>query len=276
MAARERDRRFRDPGRRAAAAGPDRRCRRRARLHLEGGSRPPRHRVRLRGPRPAAPGEPRGGARRGPAAGRRRRGRPGDRRLRGGGDRRRPVRRRHQRRRRDRADPRRPLAGGLARPRLPARGRGRPPLADRPPRRRPARAGGGGRARRRGADDRPLPAVLPVRDDRRLRRHPLGGPGLEWLRPLRRPRQLGPAADTQRRDPHPRIPAHRRRPRPARARDRVRGRLRRHPRRHRQGPPGAEGPPLRGLDRGELRGRHRDRPQDGPGAGPARRDPRLR
>ena len=68
----------------------------------------------------------------------------------------------------------------------PARRRGRPPLADRAARRRPARAGGGSRPQRRGRRPRPLPAVLRVRDDRRLRRDPLCRPGLERLRPLRR------------------------------------------------------------------------------------------
>ena len=47
---------------------------------------------------------------------------------------------------------------------------------------------------RAGPHPRPLPAVLRVRDDRRLRRDPLGRPGLERLRPLRRPRQLGAPA----------------------------------------------------------------------------------
>ena len=42
-----------------------------------------------------------------------------------------------------------------------------------------------------GRRPRPLPAVLRVRDDRRLRRDPLRRPGLERLRPLRRPGQLG-------------------------------------------------------------------------------------
>ena len=81
----------------------------------------------------------------------------------------------------------------------PARGRGRPPLADRPPRRRPARARGGGGARRPGPHPRPLPAVLRVRDDRRLRRDPLRRPGLERLRALRRAGQLGAPARAGRR-----------------------------------------------------------------------------
>ncbi len=65
--------------------------------------------------------------------------------------------------------------------------------------------------------------------------------------------------------------AHRRRPRPARAGDRLRGRARRDPRRHRAGAPGADRAPLRGLDRRELRRRGGDRPHPRPGAGPARR-----
>ena len=44
---------------------------------------------------------------------------------------------------------------------------------------------------REGARPRPPAAVVRVRDDRRLRRHPLRRPGLERLRALRRPRQLG-------------------------------------------------------------------------------------
>ena len=192
------------------------------------------------------------------------------------GCRRRPVRRRHQRRRRGRAAARRPLARHQPRPGAPARRRGRPPLADRAPRRRPARPGGRGGARRAGPDPRPLPAVVRVRDDRRLRRDPLGRPGLERLRPLRRAGQLGAADRPGRRDGDAGDAAHRRRPGPARADRRLRGRPRRDPRRDRAGPPGAGGAPLRGLDGGELRGRGGDRPGAGPGTGPARRDPHLR
>ena len=85
-----------------------------------------------------------------------------------------------------------PRAADQPRPRRAARGRGRPPLADRPARRRPARPGGRGGAGAAGPHPRPLPAVLRVRDDRRLRRDPLGRPGLERLRALRRAGQLGP------------------------------------------------------------------------------------
>ena len=45
-----------------------------------------------------------------------------------------------------------------------------------------------------GPRPRPLPAVLRVRDDRRLRRHPLRRAGLERLRALRRAGQRGPPA----------------------------------------------------------------------------------
>ena len=132
-------------------------------------------------------------------------------------------------------------------------------------------------ARRRRADARPLPAVVPVRDDRRLRRDPLGGPGLERIRALRRPGQLGPAARPGRRDPRPSRP---RTPPPgppcASSSIGSEGVLGVIPDVTVRVRPAPRGPPLRGLDRGELRGRGRDRPHDGPGAGPAGRDPRLR
>ena len=111
----------------------------------------------------------------------------------------------------------------------PARRRGRPALADRAPRRRPARARGGSGARRRGRRPRPLPAVLRVRDDRRLRGDPLGRAGLERLRPLRRPGQRGAADRARRRPAHAGDPAHRRRPGAARARRRLGGGPRRDP-----------------------------------------------
>ena len=112
--------------------------------------------------------------------------------LRGRGRGGRPLRRRHQRRRRRRAAARRaPRRDRLDLTGLRASRSTR--LADRPPRAGPARARGGGGARRSGAHPRPLPAVLRVRDDRRLRRDPLGRPGLERLRALRRHRQRGRA-----------------------------------------------------------------------------------
>ena len=52
----------------------------------------------------------------------------------------------------------------------------------------PARTGGRGRAGREGPDAGPLPAVVRVRDDRRVRRDPLGRAGIERLRALRRAR----------------------------------------------------------------------------------------
>ena len=52
-------------------------------------------------------------------------------------------------------------------------------LADRAARRRPARPRGRSGAERPGRRPRPLPAVLRVRDDRRLRRDPLGRAGLD-------------------------------------------------------------------------------------------------
>ena len=125
------------------------------------------------------------------AAGRRRRGETRSGALRDGGRCGRPLRRWHQRGRRGRAAARRPRAPDQPRPGAPARRRGRPPLAHRPPRRRPARARGRSRAGQARARPRPLPAVLRVRHDRRLRRHPLGRAGLERLRPLRLAGQLG-------------------------------------------------------------------------------------
>ncbi len=113
--------------------------------------------------------------------------------LRRRGRRRRPLRRRHQRRRRGRAAARPPLAARQPRPGGAARGRGRPALADRAARRRAARARGRSGAGRRGARPRPLPAVLRVRDDRRLRGDPLRRAGVERLRPLRLAGQLAAA-----------------------------------------------------------------------------------
>ncbi len=64
-------------------------------------------------------------------------------------------------------------------------------------------------------------------------------------------RLIAPAGDAA----HAGDPAHRRRPGPARAGRRLGGRLRRDPRGHRAGAPGAAAAPLRGLDRRGLRGR---------------------
>ena len=116
----------------------------------------------------------------------RRRARAGARGMRRRAGRRRPVRRRHQRRRRRRARAGHVRAAGRARPSPAALGRGRRRLADGQARPRPARAGGRAGAGRARAHPRPLPAVLRVRDDRRVRGDPLGRAGLERLRPLRR------------------------------------------------------------------------------------------
>ncbi len=229
--------------------------------------------------RGCARGAPRGRARRGAGA------RPtpaavgaAARRLRGAGRRRGAVRRRHQRRRRGRAAARRPRGADQPRPRRAARSHRR--------RRRSltARLGAGLRGPEAeaalgaaGPHPRPLPAVLRVRDDRRLRRDPLGRPGLERLRPLRLAGHLGPPARPGRRTCarwRPRTPP----PGPALRElvigsEGVLGVIPDVTVRVRPAPPRA---PLRGLDRGELRGRHRDRPRPRPGARPADDRPRLR
>ncbi len=134
------------------------------------------------------------------APGRRRCRRRRPRGLRARARRRRPVRRRHQRRRRRRAAQRRPRQARLARPDGDARGPRRRALADGDARARPARPGGRGRPERRRLHARALPAVVSLRDDRRLRSDPLRRPGLERLRPLRRARHVGDDADAARGD----------------------------------------------------------------------------
>ena len=67
-------------------------------------------------------------------------------------------------------------------------------LADRRAGRRPARARGRSGARRARADARPLPAVVGVRDRRRLGRDTLGRPGLDRLRRDRQARRRACAA----------------------------------------------------------------------------------
>ena len=263
----------------AGRAAARRRCSRRSAPRTSSPRRGPRAPRRPAAATPTSPGCALGSARRGARRGRpaRRRGRaaaPGARGLRRRGRRRRPLRRRHQRRRRGRAAARRP----------------RPPDQPRPARLRDvevdrrsltATLGAGLRgpeaeaalgARR--PRPRPLPAVLRVRDDRRLRRDPLGRAGLERLRALRRAGQLG-AADRAR--PASCARWRRRTPPPGPAlRELIVGsegtlgvipdvtvRVR----------PAPERAPLRGLDRRGLRGGGRDRPRARPGAGPARRDP---
>ena len=155
-------------------------------------------------------------------------------------------------------------------------GRGRPDLADGHPRAGPARPRGrvgAGRARIHG---RPFPAVVRVRDDRRLRRHPLRRAGLGRLRALRRDRHRGRAGDAIGNDADPGDAAHRGRAGPARARGRLRGHARGDHRGHGEGAPGARRAPLRGLGRAGLRRRARADPLARPGRRAPRRHPALR
>ena len=191
--------------------------------------------------------------------------------------RRRPVRRRHLGDRRPGRPARRLRRTGLARPDPDeAAARGRPHLDDRDPRARPARPGGRGAARGRGAHARPLPAVLRVRHDRRLRGHPVERPVQRRLRPLRRAGGRPAGRHPERRGQPRQRPRQRRGPRPAPAVPRLRGRLRRHHRRHRAGPqgPGREG--LRGLALAVLRRRRRRDAHPRPGRPAADRHPALR
>ena len=112
--------------------------------------------------------------------------------------------------------------------RLDRHGGGRPDARSPPPRRRPARAGGRGAARRRGRDARPLPAVVRVLDRRRLGGHALGRPGVHGLRADRRARARRCAASTPVGEIGTRaVPAQRRRAEPSRAARGLRGRARR-------------------------------------------------
>ena len=151
-----------------------------------------------------------------------------------------------------------------------------PHVADGTARARAAGARGGGRARRGGRHARPLPAVVRVRDDRRLRGHAVRRPGVSGLRPVRR-------AGDERRDARPggtprdaRDAAHRRRARAPRADRRLRGHPGRDHRRHGPGQAGPGGQALRGLDRRRFRGRGRRGPRPRPRGPPARRDAALR
>jgi hypothetical protein len=261
---------------RADAGGPGRGGRRGADLQRRGGPAAARERARLRRPGADAERRPRGRPGRRGDARQRRGSAPRPRPLRPRGHRRRPLRRRHQRGRRRRAAARLPLAAAQPRSRRPARRRRRPPLADRDARRRPARAGGGGGAGPRGADAGPLPAVLRVRDDRRLRGDPFRRPGFEWLWPLRFAGQLGADAGTSRRPADAGNAAHGRRAFAARADRRLRRGAGGDPGGDREGAAAAVRAPLRGLDGRELRGRHGDRPRPRPGAWAAGHHPRLR
>ena len=94
---------------------------------------------------------------------------------------------------------------------------------------RPRPAGPRGRGGAGGArgDAGPLPAVVRVRDDRRLRRDALGGPGVERLRALRRARHLVAADRAGGRDADARDAPHGGGAGAARAGRRLRGRARR-------------------------------------------------
>ena len=90
---------------------------------------------------------------------------------------------------------------------------------------------------------RALPAELPVRHHRRIRRHPIVGPGLGGLRPIQRhgPRSARGHPGGRAR-PRPRTGIGRG-PGPAPTDHRLRGRLRRHHPRAGPGAPGARRPP---------------------------------
>ncbi len=162
------------------------------------------------------------------ATGHARRGGCGDRVVRAPPRRAGAVRRRHLGGRRPRGSPRGLRRGRLAGPAaLRQAARGGPRVDDRAARARTARASGGGAARGGGAHPRPLPAVLRVRLDRRLRGDPVLRPVLCRLRPVRlagRGAQGGHAAGHARAR---HLPGQRRRPGPSRARDGLRGSLRR-------------------------------------------------
>ena len=147
-----------------------------------------------------------------------------------------------------------PLRGGhggrgLARPRADRpRRRGGHALADRRAGSGPARARRRARARPPRAHAGPLPAVLGVRDARRLGRHPLGRPGLDRVRQHRQAGRRAALRRTGGRDRPRRRAGHRRRPGPAPAAGRLRGRAGCDHRGHGAGPAAARRDPLRGLD----------------------------
>ena len=110
------------------------------------------------------------------------------------------LRWRHLRDRRPGRASRRLRRAGLARPGPDeAAGLRRPRVDDGGARAGAARPRGRGAARRRGRAARPLPAVLRVRHDRRLRGHPVLRPVQRRLRPLRRPRRRPARRDAARR-----------------------------------------------------------------------------
>ena len=92
---------------------------------------------------------------------------------------------------------------------------------------RPARPARRDAARRTRAHARPLPAVVRVRDDRRLRRHALGRPGLDRLRAHRRAGARPALRRAGRRDRGEAVAGHGSRPGAARAAGGLRGHARR-------------------------------------------------
>ncbi len=166
----------------------------------------------------------------------------------GGAHRRHALRRRIERRRGRRAPPRRLRGGDQPRPRPHGPpGRGGPRLAARDVRaglQRPAR---GGAARSGGPHARALPAVVGVRDARRLCGHAFRGESVDGLRAYRRAGARRPAGGA---GGHARAPAGPRdggRARPARARRRLRGHARRDHAGHARGPARARRQAERGL-----------------------------
>ncbi len=119
-------------------------------------------------------------------------------------------------------------------------------------RRRDARARRREHARHPRADARTPAAELRVLDRRRLGGDPLGGAGLDRLRPHRRARRRAARADAERRARHPHHPRERRRAEPARAAAGIRGRPRDHHRRHAARPPATARAALRRLRAARL------------------------
>ena len=163
--------------------------------------------------------------------------------------------------------------GRLPRPRADGPGpRGRRAVAPRGGGRRHPAAGARPRARRARAAARAPPAELRVGDGRRLRGHPLRRPGLDGLRPLRRPRRRGAVRDAGG-GARPAGGARLRRgarSHPARAG--LGGDARRDRGADAAGPARRRGDALRGVGGAVVRRRLRDAPRARPGrGGPGRR-----
>ena len=184
-----------------------------------------------------------------------------------------PVRRRHQRRGRRGAAARRPRGRDQPRPGPHrARRRRRQALADRRAGRGPARARGRSGARRARPDARPLPAVVGVRDGRRLGRDALRRPGLDRLRRDRQARVRPALRRAGRRHRAAGDAGDRGRPGAAPAPGRIGGPVRRDHRGDAEGAAPAGARALRGMDVPRLRGGRGGVPR----AGAAPRDPRRR